>query len=64
MALDESKDSDEVFEFGNQPYVIDKALLTEASPVTVDYNEMGYKIDTTMVMPESACGGCGSSGTC
>ncbi len=64
MALDESKDNDEVFEFGNQPYVINKELLAEASPVTVDFNEMGYKIDTNMVMPESGCGGCGSDGTC
>ncbi len=64
MALDESKDSDEVFEIGNHPYVIDKELLTEAAPVTVDYTDMGYKIDTNMVMPESGCSGCGSEGSC
>ena len=65
MALDESKDSDEVFEFANQPYVIDKKLLAEVAPVTVDFNGMGYKIDTNMVMPEeSGCGGCGSAGSC
>ncbi len=64
MALDESKDNDEVFEIGNHPYIIDKKLLAEATPVTVDFNEMGFKIDTGMVMPESGCGGCGSDGTC
>ncbi len=64
MALDESKDSDEIFEIGNQPYVIDKELLAESAPVIVDFNEMGYKIDTNMVMPESECGGCSSAGTC
>ncbi len=64
MALDESKDSDEIFEIGNHPYVIDKELITEAAPVKVDFTDMGYKIDTNMVMPESGCGGCGSAGTC
>ena len=64
MALDESKDSDEIFEIGNHPYVIDKELSAEAAPVKVDVTDMGFKIDTNMVMPESGCGGCGSAGTC
>ncbi len=64
MALDEPKDSDETFEIGNHPYVIDKELLAEAAPVIVDFGGMGYKIDTGMVMPESGCGGCGSAGSC
>ncbi len=64
MALDESKESDEIFEVGNHPYVIDKELYAQASPVTIDFTQMGYKIDTNMVMPESDCGGCGSAGSC
>ncbi len=64
MALDGSKDSDEIFEIGNQPYVIDKELLAEATHVKIDFTDMGFKIDTNMVMPESGCDGCGSAGTC
>ncbi len=64
MALDESKDSDIIFEIGDQPYIIDKELLKQAAPVNVDFTQMGYKIDTSMEMSEAGCGGCGSEGTC
>ncbi len=62
MSLDEIKDTDEKFEIANQPYIIDKELLAKAENVIIDFTEMGFKIDTNMVMPESECGGCSSGG--
>ncbi len=64
MALDESKNDDEVFEVDGYRYVINKELLAEAAPVVVDFTEMGFKIDTTMELGESGCSGCGSAGSC
>lgn len=64
MALDELKDTDEVFEAGGNKYIIEKALLAEVEPLTVDFNEMGFKIDSNLKVDESACGGCSSAGGC
>ncbi len=64
MALDEPKENDEVFEVGGHKYVIEKELLAQATPITVDFNEMGFKIDASLDMGESACGGCSSAGSC
>ncbi len=64
MALDESKDTDEMFEFGEHTYVIDKDLLSKAAPVKVDFSSMGFKIDTEMDLGESACGSCSTTGSC
>ncbi len=64
MSLDETKENDEIFEVGGHQYVIEKGLLAEATPITVDFTETGFKIDSAMVFEESACGGCSSAGSC
>jgi Fe-S cluster assembly iron-binding protein IscA len=37
MALDESNENDEVFENEGFTFIVDKKLLTDAQPITVDY---------------------------
>jgi len=64
MALDESKEGDEVYDFDGYQYVIEKDLLSKSAPVKVDFTEIGFKIDTNMDMGESSCGGCGSANGC
>ncbi len=64
MALDELKENDEVFEVGGHKYVIEKELLAQVTPITVDFNETGFKIDAALDLEESGCGGCGSAGSC
>ncbi len=64
MSLDEIKENDEIFEVAGVQYVIEKDLLAQAAPVTVDYTETGFKVDSAMVFEESACGGCSSAGSC
>lgn len=64
MALDESKDGDEVFEIGGFSYVIEKELLAKATPVTVDFTEMGFRVDAALDLGESGCGSCSSEGSC
>ena len=64
MALDESKDNDEIFEVAGHKYIIEKELLEKVAPVTVDFTEVGFRIDANLEPGESACGGCSSAGSC
>lgn len=64
MALDETKENDEVFEIEGNKYVIDKDLLSKAAPVKIDFTSMGFKIDTGMDLGASACGDCSTTGSC
>lgn len=64
MALDEPKDSDEVFDFdGDIKFVMDKQLLDSAKPVTVDISYMGFTVDSSLPTGGSCGSGCGSSGS-
>ena len=63
MALDESKDTDEVFEVDGYKYAVDKEFLKEATPIKIDFLETGFKV-TSSIDFESACGSCGTSGSC
>ncbi|HOJ13950.1 MAG TPA: hypothetical protein PLS81_06900 [Deltaproteobacteria bacterium] len=61
LALDESKDGDEIFEKGGFTFVIEKKLLEEVKPVTVDYvttpRGEGFVVKTGI---KADCGGCTS----
>lgn len=63
MALDEPKETDEVFEKAEFTFVIDKSLLAQAQPVNVDFisNESGQGfIITSGLTSNKDCGGCTS----
>ena len=59
MALDESKNDDEVFEDRGITYLIEKALFEKVKPITVDFvttpRGSGFKL-TSSLSQESACG--------
>ena len=63
MALDESKDTDKVFNVDGFDYVVDKEFLKEAQPIKVDFLDIGFKVTSSLVL-DSSCGGCSSSGSC
>lgn len=62
MALDESRDNDEIFEDRGITYLIDKVLLEEVQPVNVDFIESaggaGFKLTSSLA------GGAGCGGSC
>ena len=60
MALDEPRDSDNVYTREGLTFVMDTALLEDAQPVTVDYveNDMGSGYTISSNLPKSS--GCGS----
>lgn len=72
MALDEPKDTDEVFDFeGDIKFVMEKELLEAAKPVKVDITYTGFSVDSNLQLGGGGCGsscstdgGCGTAGSC
>ena len=61
MALDESKDTDNVYDVNGFQFIMDKEFDEKAKPVTVDYLGYGFKISSSIDFgPASACSSCGS----
>ena len=62
MALDESRDGDEIFNQNGLTFMIEKALLEDVKPVKIDFVETprgaGYAITSSLQKAEG-CGGCG-----
>ena len=63
MALDEPKDTDDVFDIDGFKYIVDKEFLIKAIPIKVDFSEMGFKLDCGIDFG-AACSGCGTESTC
>jgi len=61
MALDEPRDTDNVYKVDGFTYIVDKELFEKAKPIKVDFAITGFKIDCAMDFgPASACGSCSS----
>ena len=62
MALDESRDDDEVFDHSGITYVIEKGLLERIKPVKVDFVTSamgsGFNIVSNMKVNASCGGSC------
>jgi len=59
MALDEPKDSDDVYDIDGFKYIVNKEFMEKIKPVKIDFMGLGFKLD---------CGfdfgpGCQSCGT-
>lgn len=63
MALDEIKDGDAVFTHEGIEFIMDKTLLAQASPVTVDFSGMGFRLASSLEL-SGGCGSCSTSGGC
>jgi len=61
MALDEPKDSDSTYDIGGFQYIIDKDFLEKAQPITVDFQQYGFKLTAGIEFGGGACSGCGSA---
>ena len=62
LALDEPKDSDDVYDVDGFQYVVDKEFLKKATPIKVDFREMGFSISSSIKLG-AGCSSCGT-GTC
>jgi len=61
MALDEPKDNDEIVKSNGITYLVDKQLLDQVKPITIDFVESGwgsgFSISSSLKKPDS-CGSC------
>ena len=66
MALDEPKDSDEVYEIEGFKYVVDKDFMEKAKPVKIDFTTYGFKLSSNIDFGpvSSGCAGCSTDGSC
>jgi iron-sulfur cluster assembly protein len=64
MALDESRDGDEIFNQNGLTFMIEKELLEDVKPIKVDFVETprgsGYAIESNLKKADG-CGSCGGS---
>lgn len=63
MALDEPKDTDDIFDIDGFKYLVDKEFMKKATPIKVDFSEMGFKLDCGIDFG-SGCSGCGTTSSC
>ena len=66
MALDEPKDSDEVYEIEGFKYVVDKDFMEKAKPVKIDFTTYGFKLSSNIDFgsASSGCSSCSTTGSC
>ena len=63
MALDELRDTDNVFEIDGFKFVVDKEFMKEAEPIKVDFTGFGFQFDCALEF-EGGCSGCPTSSAC
>jgi len=63
MALDELKETDDVYEVEGIKYVVDKEFLKQATPIKVDFKEVGFSISSNIDLGAS-CSSCSTTGSC
>ena len=65
MALDEPKDTDNVYDVNGFQFIVDKDFYEKAQPVTVDFLGYGFKINSSIEFePASGCSSCSSDSGC
>lgn len=66
MALDESKDTDSVFEQGGKQYIIDNDLMQRTGSINIDFIVEGWGSGFTILSEKPVSGSCACSaeGSC
>ena len=62
MALDEPKDSDDLFDVKELKFLVDKVFMEKAKKIKIDFNGMGFSLDSSLELGRGGnCGGCSGS---
>jgi Fe-S cluster assembly iron-binding protein IscA len=65
LALDEPRDNDEVIEDDGYKFLVEKELLKQAQPISVDVTYMGFVVNSNLQLGGGGCGSsCGTGGSC
>jgi iron-sulfur cluster assembly protein len=60
MALDEPKDTDDVFDVKGLQFVVDRYFMEKAEKINIDFTGMGFQLNSNLVQEQSGCSSCGS----
>jgi hypothetical protein len=63
MALDEPKETDDVYEIDGFKYIVDKGFMEKAKPIKVDFAVYGFKLDCGIDFG-AGCTSCSTEGSC
>ena len=64
MALDEPKDSDNIYDVEGFQYIVDKAFMEKVKPIKIDFMGLGFKLDCGIQFQKTECGGCSTTSDC
>jgi Fe-S cluster assembly iron-binding protein IscA len=64
MALDEPKDDDEIVKNNGVTYLVNKQLLDQVKPITIDFVESGWGSGFSISSSLAKGGACGTCSTC
>jgi iron-sulfur cluster assembly protein len=64
MALDEPKDDDETVKNNGVTYIVNKQLLEQVKPITIDFVESGWGAGFSIASGLAKGGSCGTCSTC
>lgn len=65
LALDEARDSDQLYSIEDFDYVVDKEFLKKAAPIKIDFNHVGFSISSNVKLEAGGgCSSCSSDGSC
>jgi len=64
LALDEPKDSDEISEYGDVKYLIDRDLLGKTGDITIDFVVEGWNSGFTLTSQNPVSDACSAGGSC
>jgi Fe-S cluster assembly iron-binding protein IscA len=59
VSLEPAKRSDAIFDISGFRYIINKVLLNNVQPITVDSDGFGFRISGRGIAPHHGCGNCG-----
>ncbi len=63
MALDEARDTDNIYDIDGFQYIVDKNFMEKAKPIKIDFKKVGFQI-TSCIDLGCGCSGCGSDSSC
>ncbi|UCD90477.1 MAG: hypothetical protein JSW04_03280 [Desulfobacterales bacterium] len=63
MALDEPRDTDDIFDIDGFQYIVDKEFMKAAEPIKVDFSGFGFQFDCGIDFGD-VCSACPTSSAC
>jgi len=63
MALDEPKDTDNIYTMDDFQYIVNKGFMEKVEAIKVDFTPFGFKV-TSGVDLGAGCSSCSTTGSC